>query len=380
MTSEAPARSIAIYVHWPWCASICPYCDFDKQATDFTLADAYIDALIAHLEAAPRRAVHSIYFGGGTPSLLRPDRLEHILDACRVHMDVLPDCEITLEANPSDVVAHKIEGYLRAGVNRISLGVQSLIDEELQFLGRRHDAAKVTRSVEAIREAGCENFSLDLMYGLPGQAEEAVQRSLDGMIALAPPHLSCYALTLEDSTPMGAEAAAGALKLLDDDSVANGYARIQRALGQAGLDQYEVSNWARPGHQSIHNLTYWRNGEWLGLGAGAAGSLEGRGYKRDPLVTAYLAAAAQGDPAYAVEEAWTAESLMRDTVMLGLRLAEGVSDEEFAARFGRSLTDYCTERLGELVAAGVLGWKDGRLSLASSHYFVSNAVIGDLLP
>ncbi|MBI4214243.1 MAG: radical SAM family heme chaperone HemW [Chloroflexi bacterium] len=378
---SAPARpSIAIYIHWPWCAAICPYCDFDKQATDFRLADAYIGALIAHLHAESSRAVHSIYLGGGTPSLLRPDRLRHIIEACRAQMDVLPDCEVTLEANPSDIVPHKVEAYLQAGVNRISLGVQSLVDEELRFLGRRHDAAKAVRAALAVRETGCENLSLDLMYGLPGQSEADLQRSLDGLIDLDPAHLSCYALTLEDDTPMGDDVAAGVLKLPEDEVVAASYELIQSRLARTSLDQYELSNWARAGRQAIHNLTYWRNGEWLGLGAGAAGSIAGLSYKRHPLVTGYIASAARGDPAYGWEEPWTRESQMRDTVMLGLRLAEGVSDRDFRDRFGCTLTDYCTDRLDDLVAAGVLIWKGDRLALAPSRYFVSNAVIADLLP
>lgn len=375
-----PESSIAIYVHWPWCASICPYCDFDKQADDFGLADPYIEALIAHLQAEPRRLVHSIYLGGGTPSLLRPDRLARLLSAIRDRMMLIPGAEVTLEANPSDLVAHKVAAYLEAGVNRISLGVQSLIDDELRFLGRRHDSAKAIKSAQAVREAGCANLSLDLMYGLPGQTSDDVSRSLEGLIALEPAHLSCYALTLEPDTPMGADEAAGRLQLPDDDRVASLYELVQRRLGKAGFGQYEVSNWARPSRESIHNLTYWLNGEYVGLGAGAAGSLAGHRYKRDPNLRAYIGAAQAGDLALVEDELWTPESRMRDTVMLGLRLSRGIADVEFRAEFGVGLADYCGGRLTSLVEAGVLRWQDGRLTLAPSHYFVSNAVIAEILP
>jgi oxygen-independent coproporphyrinogen III oxidase len=376
--NESP--SIAIYIHWPWCAAICPYCDFDKQAADFGASDSYIDALLAHLTASTPRDVHSVYFGGGTPSLLRPDRLQRILDGIRAHMRLLPGAEVTLEANPSDVVPHKIEAYLSGGVNRISLGVQSLVDTELKFLGRRHDADTAVRAAKDIRAANCANLSLDLMYGLPGQTEADLRHSLEGLIALQPTHLSCYALTLEEGTPMGAEAAAGTLALPEDDAVAASYALIQERLDQAGFRQYEVSNWARASRESIHNLTYWLNGEYMGLGAGAAGSFEGFRYKRNPVVRAYIDAALRGDPALVDVEPWSRESRMRDTVMLGLRLAVGVSDVDFRTEFGVGLADYCTDRLGPLADAGVLRWHGDRLAIAPSRFFVSNAVLAEILP
>jgi oxygen-independent coproporphyrinogen-3 oxidase len=378
--SWVPDAAIAVYVHIPWCAALCPYCDFDKQASEFRLVDVYLDALIEHVEATPPRSAHSLFFGGGTPSLLTVPRLARIIDACRSRFGLGPEAEVTIEANPSDIVPHKVAAYLQAGVNRISLGVQSLRDEELRLLGRRHSAEKAVRAARAVREAGCANLSLDLMYGLPGQTLDALERTLAGMIALDPAHVSCYALTLEHTTPMGAAVAAGELALPDDDLVADQYARIQETLADAGFAQYELSNWARPGRESIHNLTYWRNGEWLGLGAGAAGSLMGHRTKRTPVVRDYIAAAQAGEPGYVECEPWTRERMMRDTVMLGLRLAEGVSDSEFRARFGIGLADFCTGRLGDLVQASVLHWRGDRLTLDPAHYFVCNAVLGEILP
>ena len=372
--------SVAVYVHIPWCAAICPYCDFDKQASDFRLVDQYIEAVIQHLHAQARRPTHSLYFGGGTPSLLTPARMARLIGGWRTRFGVVAEPEVTVESNPSDIVAHKVEAYLAAGVTRISLGVQSLDDAELAFLGRRHSADKAVRAARAIREAGCLDLSVDLMYGLPDQTMESLLRSLEGLVALEPDHISCYALTLEADTPMGAEAAAGRLDLAEDDTVADQYAAIQETLAKAGFAQYELSNWARPGHESIHNLTYWRNGEWIGLGAGAAGSASGRRYKRTPVVRDYVAAAQRGDPAFVECEEWSQARRMRDTVMLGLRLAEGVSNVEFEERFGTSLRDYCGERLDQLVKAGVLGWRGDRLALAQASYFVCNAVLAELLP
>ena len=371
--------SVAVYAHIPWCAAICPYCDFDKQATDFRLVDQYIEAVLAHTRAQPRRPSHSLYFGGGTPSLLTPARLEHLIKAWRTRFSLAAEPEATVASNPSDIVAHKVAAYLAAGVTRFSLGVQSLDDDELRFLGRRHNADKAVRAVQAIREAGCDDLSVDLMYGLPDQSLDSVRRSLEGLLALQPDHVSCYALTLEEDTPMGADVAAGRLELAQDDAIAEQYAKIQRMLGETGFEQYELSNWARPGHESIHNLTYWRNGEWIGLGAGAAGSAAQRRYKRTPVVRDYIEAALAGDSAFVECETWTKASAMRDTVMLGLRLAEGISDTEFESRFGRSLREYCSPRLNELVGAGVLRWESDRLSLAPTSYFVCNAVLAELL-
>ncbi len=372
--------TIAVYVHIPWCASLCPYCDFDKQASEFRLVDAYIDALLRHVEAAPPRVAHSLFFGGGTPSLLTVPRLARIIDACRDRFGMAADAEVTIEANPSDVVAHKIEAYLTAGVNRISLGVQSLRDDELRLLGRRHSAEKARRAAEALREVGCANFSVDVMYGLPHQSVVELEETLDGVIRLEPAHVSCYALTLEHTTPMGAAAEAGELTLLEDDVVADQYARIQERLAGAGFGQYEISNWATPGRQASHNLTYWRNGEWLGLGSGAAASFMGFRTKRTPIVRDYIAAANAGNPGYVECEAWTRERRMRDTVMLGLRLAAGVSAGDFRSSFGIGLAEYLDDRLSDLVRAGVLHGRADRLMLDPAHYFVCNAVLGQILP
>jgi oxygen-independent coproporphyrinogen-3 oxidase len=379
--SSCPAPgSVAVYIHIPWCAAICPYCDFDKQASDFRLFDQYIDAVVKHIQAQVRRPTHSLYFGGGTPSLLTPARLARLIEAWRTRFGVGAEPEVTVESNPSDIVAHKVAAYLAAGVTRISLGVQSLGDAELAFLGRRHSADKAVRAARAIREAGCRDLSVDLMYGLPDQTAESLLRSLEGVVALEPDHISCYALTLDADTPMGADAAAGRLDLAEDDTVADQYAAIQETLAKAGFTQYELSNWARPGHESIHNLTYWRNGEWIGLGAGAAGSASGRRYKRTPVVRDYVVAAQRDDPAFVECEEWTQARRIRDTVMLGLRLAEGVSNAEFQERFGLSLRDYCTERLESLVKDGVLSWRGDRLALDPTRYFVCNAVLAELLP
>jgi oxygen-independent coproporphyrinogen-3 oxidase len=218
------------------------------------------------------------------------------------------------------------------------------------------------------------------MYGLPTSSVESVERTLTGLVSLEPDHLSCYALTLEPETPMGAQAEEGSLVLLGDDAVADQYGAIQAGLATAGFQQYELSNWARPGCASRHNLTYWRNGEWLGLGAGASGSIAGLRYKRTPIVRDYIAAAAAGQSGFVFEEPSTREALMHDTVMLGLRLAEGVSNTTFTARFGVSLEQYCGPRLGELTQAGVLVWRDDALTISPSHYFICNAVLGELLP
>lgn len=378
--SNDQAESVAVYLHIPWCAALCPYCDFDKQATDFRLIDRYIGALENHLRALPRTKAHSLYFGGGTPSLLTPARLARIIEACRCSLDLTPAAEVSIEANPSDVVAHKVEAYLEAGVTRLSLGVQSLDDDELRFLGRRHTADKAIRAVRAARDAGCGDLSVDLMYGLPEGSLSTVRRSVESVIELGVDHVSAYALTVEPSTPMGKDLAAGALVLPEGDAIADQYALLQTILVAGGYRQYELSNWAQPGHESVHNLTYWRNGQYVGVGAGAAGSFGGGRYKRTPVVRDYIAAAESGDAGIVEWEPWTQEAQMRDTVMLGLRLAEGISESDFAERFGVSVGDYCTASLESLIANDVLHRDGGRLSLAPAFYFVCNTVLGEILP
>lgn len=264
---------LALYIHLPWCVKKCPYCDFNSHAGDAVPEAAYVEALLADLtHALPDiwgRKIHSVFFGGGTPSLFSPEAIDRILTGVRTLVPLVPGAEITLEANPGTVEAGRFRGYRQAGVTRLSLGIQSFDDRHLAVLGRIHGAAEARRAAE-LAATHFETFNLDLMYALPGQTRATLQADLETALHFAPPHLSCYHLTLEPNTPFGHRPPAG---LPDDDSAADMQAWIENRLHAAGLAHYETSAYARPGHTCRHNLNYWQFGDYLGIGAGAHGKL-----------------------------------------------------------------------------------------------------------
>jgi oxygen-independent coproporphyrinogen-3 oxidase len=336
--------SIALYVHFPFCLSICPYCDFDRQATGFDRIDAYLASVLRELEQyRGGEQVHSIFFGGGTPSLMHPPQVAALLTAIRERFAVLPEAEITLECNPGDADFAKLSAFRAAGANRLSFGVQSLDDAYLPVLGRRHSSAQARQSAAWARQAGF-HFNLDFMFGLPKQSLAHWQATLDQAVELAPDHLSCYLLTLDEKVPMGRDVARGRLVLPDDDALAEMYTAARECLARSGYEQYEVSNWARPGQASRHNLTYWRDGEWIGVGAGAASSYGGRRWKNTPVLERYIASVSTTGTAARVEdEQPDLATRMLDYVTLGLRLREGISVSGFDARFTTRLRRILSE-------------------------------------
>jgi oxygen-independent coproporphyrinogen-3 oxidase len=379
LPAPAPApASAGVYVHVPFCARLCPYCDFDTQDRDLHLIAPYATALTREVALTAPAVVHSIFFGGGTPSVLRPEQLASVLDACRRRFEVLPDCEITVECNPNNVREARLAGYRAAGINRISLGVQAMDDAALQLLGRQHSSARVVDAVATARTAGFDDLSLDLMYGLPGQSVSDWERTLEAALALGSEHLSCYLLTLEDWTPMGQQVADGSMQLPDEEAIAAQYALTRARLAAAGFDQYEISNWARPGHASRHNLGYWRSEPYLALGAGAVSCLDGVRRKRTPNVLDYLAALGAGRIAYVEEETLDGDAARREALMLGLRLRAGVDAAAYEQRFGVPLVDACGPALATLVAGAFLEWRESRLRLTERALLVSNEVLVQL--
>jgi oxygen-independent coproporphyrinogen-3 oxidase len=331
-----------VYVHWPFCASKCPYCDFNSHVRAGGIDEArFRAAFLRELEhwaaLAPDRRVGSIFFGGGTPSLMSPATTGAILDAIASLWTVEADAEITLEANPSSVEAGRFRGYRAAGVNRISLGVQSLDDEVLRTLGRLHTVAEARAAIEVARGT-FERFSFDLIYARPGQTLEAWRAELGEALALARPHLSLYQLTIEEGTPFAALHARGRLRVPDEEKAHDFYALTQELTGAAGLPAYEISNHAAPGEECRHNLLYWRYGEYAGLGPGAHGRVVAGGVRQ--------ATAAERNP-----ERWAALVESRghglaetvalspaeeadETLLMGLRLAEGIDLDRLAALTG----------------------------------------------
>jgi putative oxygen-independent coproporphyrinogen III oxidase len=369
--------SLALYIHFPFCLSICPYCDFDRQATGFDRIDVYLQTVEAELASYADNGaqVHSIFFGGGTPSLMTPSQVAHLLERARTLFDVQPDAEITLECNPGDANLDKLRGFRAAGANRLSFGIQSLDDAFLKLLGRRHTSVEARQSAAWARQAGF-HFNLDFMFGLPGQNLAHWQRTLDQAVALEPDHLSCYLLTLDERVPMGRDVARGRLVLPVDDVLAEMYTTTRERLAAAGYAQYEISNWARPGHASRHNLTYWRDGAWIGVGAGAASSYGGRRWKNTPVLERYIVAVQRDGQAARVEDERPDRlTQLVDALTLGLRLREGVSLTRFAERFGIDLPEALADTGAWLLSDGFLRLEDGRLRIAAEHQLITNEIL-----
>jgi oxygen-independent coproporphyrinogen-3 oxidase len=298
-----------------------------------------------------------------------------VLEACQARFRLDPAAEITVEANPGDLDAARVAAYLEAGVNRLSLGVQSFDDRLLRLLGRRHSAGEAEQAFRQARAGGAANVSLDLMYGLPGQSPAHWRATLQRALRLEPDHLSAYLLTIDERVPLGRQVARGQTLLPPDDDLAEMYASAQQVLPTAGLEQYEISNWARPGRASRHNLTYWRDEPYLALGAGAAGCYGGRRYKHRPDPAAYIASVAAGRPDLIEEETTDPTTAAQDHLALRLRLREGLDRKCFRQRFGYDPLPALEPVVGDLLAAEVLEAWDGRLRIAEQHLLVSNEII-----
>ena len=332
---------LSLYVHLPWCVRKCPYCDFNSHAAKGELPfEAYVDALVRDLEhdlpLAWGRTVHSVFFGGGTPSLFPPDAIDRFLQAASARLRFAPDAEITLEANPGTAEHGRFDGYRAAGVNRVSFGIQSFDDGCLQRLGRIHDSAEAEAAVKLAQDAGLDNLNLDLMYALPGQDLAMAERDLERAFALQPAHISHYQLTLEPNTAFFARPPQG---IPDEDAAWDIQEHCQALLAAAGYAHYETSAYARPGRQCAHNLNYWRYGDYLGIGAGAHGKLTlgaeqaiVRRWKHKHPAT-WMAAAGSA-AAIGGEERIEPQRRPFEYMLNALRLHEGFDLDDFQARTG----------------------------------------------
>ncbi|KAF0108877.1 MAG: oxygen-independent coproporphyrinogen III oxidase [Anaerolineaceae bacterium] len=362
----------SLYLHVPFCKHRCAYCDFNTYAGQEALIPDYVDALVREIESvahsAPEQlAVHTIFFGGGTPSLLTSKQFEQIFRALRGHFD-LSDLETSLEANPGTVSLDTLRDLRSLGFNRISFGVQSFHANELRQLERIHDPFDVFDAVTWARRAGFENLNLDLIFGLPQQSLDRWSATVKRAVGLAPEHLSLYALTVEHGTPFGRWAARGLLPVPDADAAAEMYEWAGDFLSASGYEQYEISNWAKPGFQCEHNLQTWRNQPYLGFGAGAHGYAAGVRYSNVLRIKTYIERLTNPEsrtvniefpfsPATVNRLPSTVRSEMQETMMLGLRLtSEGVSAADFAARFGVPVTDVFGKEIDELLGLGLLEW------------------------
>jgi len=351
------ATRFGLYFHVPFCVSKCSYCAFSSIAEGGSLIAPYVEALHQELDRfadlGAGRTVQSVYFGGGTPSLLPPAAFIKLLSHCRQTFHLASDAEITLEANPETVTHDRILRYLEGGVNRISMGVQSLDPEELAELGRPHTAERAIIAYEVIRRAGCRNVNLDLLYGLPGQPEDRWHETLVRILALDPDHLSAYALIPEPGTEIGAAVTGGSLRLPDDDTIERQEIVLHEAVARAGLPRYEISNYSRPGSTCRHNSLYWRCDDWLGFGASAHSHVAGRRWwnRFDP-----------SDYIHGVERHASIEGTetlllgqrVSEAFSFGLRMLEGVSRRRLTLRFGTDPWILKAEEIAQLVGLGLL--------------------------
>jgi oxygen-independent coproporphyrinogen-3 oxidase len=373
-----------LYVHWPFCLSKCPYCDFNSHVRHAAIDEArFVRAFAAEIAATaarvPGREAVSIFFGGGTPSLMQPATVGAILDTIARHWTLAPDVEVTLEANPTSVEATRFRGYRAAGVNRVSLGVQALDDAALAALGRLHTAAEALAAV-AIARAAFPRYSFDLIYARPEQTVAAWRDELARAIGEAGDHLSLYQLTIEPDTPFASLHAAGKLVTPDDDTGRALYDATQEVCGKHGLPAYEISNHARPGGECRHNLVYWRYGEYAGIGPGAHGRLDvgGRRYatatEKNP--EQWLALVEARGHGLVVDETLTRTEQSDELLLMGLRLTEGIELARYADVAGKPLDP---EQIADLVQGGLVETTPaGRLRVTAAGFPLLDAVVADL--
>lgn len=373
---------LGIYIHIPFCRSKCDYCDFYSQAGREDRMDGYQKALLLHLKesalAAESFCVDTIYFGGGTPSFYGEKRLKELLAAIKKYYRVEKHGEVTFEANPDSASFQALRALRRAGFNRISLGFQSACPGELERIHRPHTAEQGDAAVAAARKAKLKNLSLDLIYGLPGQTMDSWRNTVEHALSLGPEHLSCYGLKVEEGTPLAARTAAGEV-LPDDDAQADMYLWTVERLARAGYVQYEISNFAKPGYESRHNLRYWRMEPYVGFGPGAHSDFGGRRYSWIRDLEGYIQGVLEGGALLDSEDLIPQDERGSEYLMLGLRTTQGIEEWEYRGRYFMDFSPI-EERLAFFAAQG---WaertEEGRWRLTPRGFLVSNQLIGELM-
>ena len=382
--ASAEQQAFGVYVHWPFCLSKCPYCDFNSHVRhggvdEARFLRAYETEIAATAARVPGRTVSSIFFGGGTPSLMQPSTVQTILDCIGKHWSVAPDVEVTLEANPTSVEATRFRGYRAAGVNRVSLGVQALDDAALKELGRLHTAQEALDAV-AVARSIFGRYSFDMIYARPQQSLDAWAAELKRAIAEAAEHLSLYQLTIEPDTPFFGLHKAGKLTVPDEDLARDLYDLTQSICSAAGLPAYEISNHARPGAECRHNLVYWRGHDYAGVGPGAHGRLTIDGRRvataTEKRPEAWLMRVEETGTGFTVDEKLTSGETADEYLLMGLRLAEGIDTARYSALSGRDLDP---KRISILREEGAVETTtDGRLRVTKSGFPLLDAVVADL--
>jgi len=386
VTRAEVAVKSSLYLHIPFCRSKCSYCDFTSFARPELSPASYVELLLEELRlrAGGREApvVPTVYFGGGTPSLLTPDQISSLLAAVRTHFTIEQDAEITLEANPGTVTLASLEGYRAAGVNRLSLGMQSLDDRQLALLGRIHSTADARTAFTAARSAGFSNIGIDLIHGLPEQTLTGWQGTLREAVAMNPDHISVYGLSVEEGTPFAKKAEQGVLQLPGEELAATMFELTGEYLCTAGYEHYEISNFARPGFRSRHNQVYWQRGSYLGFGAGAHSFLNSPGYGarwENPATLGEYAAAVRSEKLPVIAAMLTHKEALSEFMFLGLRMLEGVDRGAFAAQFGIELEEAFPKVIGSLCKKGLLTAEGSKVRLSSRGLLLANLVMGEFV-
>jgi len=375
-------RNLPLYVHIPFCVRKCRYCDFvSYPVTDVPSLDSYIDCLKAESAArALDRRIGTVYIGGGTPSLLAPGQVEDLLAAIRRDFNIVRNAEITIEANPGDVSSEKVDGWLAAGVNRLSLGVQSFDDGVLAFLGRRHTVSVALDSFNTARRAGFNNVSMDLIFAVPGQTPDSWRETLGRAIDLNPEHVSAYNLTYEQGTPLYEDAEAGRVVKVGDEDEAQMYLDVMEVLSSAGYEHYEVSNFARPGSRSAHNQTYWLNEEYIGLGTAAFSYIDGVRMSNARGHEDYCETVRKTGTGVVERETIPHEMQMIETIIQGLRLTDGIDVARFEQRFGRAPAETYRDAIAELEEEDLIVADTDRIRPTLQGLLFNNEVALRFLP
>ena len=376
---QAVGGDLALYVHWPFCVSKCPYCDFNSHVRSSIDQDEWRDALLADLDhearILPGRTLTSIFFGGGTPSLMEPATVSAIIGAARQHWNAADDIEITLEANPNSVESARFADLATAGVNRLSLGLQSFDDASLAFLGRAHSAREGEQALETAQKH-FPRVSFDLIYALPGDTEAAWSSTLDKAIAKSTSHLSLYQLTIEPGTRFASMVAKHEFEPLDSDQAADLYELTAERTAAAGISAYEISNHSRAGQESRHNLTYWRYGDYAGIGPGAHGRRLGARTVRHRKPENFVSGIRRNGHGMVEEEMLSQAEAADEALVMGLRLSEGIDPTALSARFGKAVVDDAS--VARLVASGHLERDGDRVRTTSSGRLLLDRVLAEI--
>ncbi|MBZ0293725.1 MAG: radical SAM family heme chaperone HemW [Anaerolineae bacterium] len=383
---------LSIYLHIPFCRSKCTYCAFNTYTKQESLIAPFVDALISELRIVgkwnPYSRVHTIFFGGGTPSLLTPEQLNKIIDTIRQSYSLTPDAEISIEANPNDITFEYLHAVRATGVNRISLGMQSANAHELKLFARRHDNDGMAHAVSAARRAGFKSLNLDLIYGIPHQSLSDWQWSLQQMLALKPDHVSLYALGLEEGTPLKEWVDSGRLPTPDDDLAADMYDLASDLLAAHGYGQYEISNWAKPGYECRHNIQYWRNLPYIGVGPGAHGFAGGVRYASVLTPKKYIDLLTNVTETYefpytpATRDAVVVDRTteIAETLIMGLRLTkEGIQRDTFIQRFDEDFVNLHQDTISKYQASGLLTVDEEAVRITDKGRLLSNLIFRELV-